>query len=200
MVAPCNELALGWIDKWPDWPAPALIIYGPEGAGKSHLLSVWAEQSEAIAPENFAGVLPDAVRNAKAIAIDNADGALSAETQEYLFHLYNQKKEQGGSILITARKPPKDWALTLPDLRSRLLSVPAVEVGAPDDVLLSALLVKLFSDRQLNIPEDLIPYLLPRMERSFAAARNLVDALDQVALREKKPITTTLARQVIESL
>ncbi|HXR87106.1 MAG TPA: DNA replication protein, partial [Stellaceae bacterium] len=95
------------------------------------------------------------------------------------------------------REPPARWSIRLADLRSRLVAAPAVAVDAPDDALLGAVLVKLFTDRQLRISEDLIAYLLPRIERSFAAAQAIVAALDQAALADQRAVTVRLARDIL---
>jgi chromosomal replication initiation ATPase DnaA len=100
-------------------------------------------------------------------------------------------------LLLAAREPPARWAIRLADLRSRLLAAPAVAVEAPDDALLGAVMVKLFADRQLRISEDLIAYLLPRIERSFAAAREIVATLDEAALASQRAVTVRLARDIL---
>ena len=112
--------------------------------------------------------MPTLLGTARAVAIDDAEGA----DEEALLHLYNMLAERQGHLLLAAREPPARWTIRLADLRSRLLAAPAVAVDAPDDALLGAVLVKLFADRQLRISEDLIAYLLPRIERSFAAAQD----------------------------
>jgi chromosomal replication initiation ATPase DnaA len=116
-----------------------------------------------------------------------------------LLHLINAAKERGTSLLLTARTPPAAWTVPLADLRSRLRAMATVEIAAPDDGLLAAVLVKLFGDRQLRIDEGLIAYLLPRMERSFAAAKTLVAALDAASLQQGRPVTAALARAVLDT-
>ena len=115
-----------------------------------------------------------------------------------LLHLYNRLCEQGGHLLLTARRPVAAWSLRLPDLASRLRAAPAVAIRAPDDALLAALLVKLLGDRQLVVSQDVIGYLICQMERSFAAARAVVEALDKHSLRDRRPVTVALARAVLE--
>ena len=196
LIAPCNAAAVAWIDRWPDWPAPALALWGPAGSGKTHLLEVWRARSQAaaIAPRALtSSALPQLLGASRAAAIDDAEGA----DEEALLHLYNMLAERQGHLLLAARLPPARWAIRLADLRSRLVAAPAVAVEAPDDALLGAVLVKLFADRQLRISEDLIAYLLPRIERSFAAAQAIVAALDEAALAGQRAVTVRLARDVI---
>jgi len=196
LIAPCNSAAIAWIDRWPGWPAPALALWGPAGSGKTHLLEVWRARSHAvpIAPRALtSAAVPQLLGAARAAAIDDAQGA----DEEALLHLHNILAERQGHLLLAAREPPARWVIRLADLRSRLLAAPAVAVEAPDDALLGAVLVKLFADRQLRISEDLIAYLLPRIERSFAAAQAIVAALDEAALASQRAVTVRLAREIL---
>ncbi len=198
LLAGCNELAVAWLDKYPDWPAPALVLHGPPGCGKSHLLAVWRAATGAVAVEarDLAGADVASLAQGGRVSLD---GLEQLRDEEALFHLYNALKDAGGHLLIAAARAPARLALALPDLRSRLMAAPMVEVGAPDDELLGALMVKLFSDRQVQVSPDVVVYLTGRMERSFAMARSLVAALDRAALAERRPITVPLARQVLAS-
>ncbi|MBI1214200.1 MAG: DNA replication protein [Alphaproteobacteria bacterium] len=200
-VSGANEAAVGWLDKWPDWPAPALVIHGPAASGKTHLSRVWQKKSEAsdVTAENLSSLrglneLP------KALIIDDAEKmAGDAQSETALFHLYNMQKEQGGHMLLTALTPPRDWPFVLPDLKSRLMAAPVVAVGAPDEQLMAVVLTKLFSDRQIFVPQEVVKFILARIERSFAALRAIVDAVDRKALAEKRPVTVPLVREVMNA-
>ncbi len=203
LVAPCNEVAVAWIDRWPDWPGPALALYGPPGCGKTHLCQVWRAASGAV--EIDGSLLaraepPELLGAARTCVLDDAEGLLGAEgaNAERLLHLFNSVVERGGQLLLAARAAPARWPCGLADLGSRLAAATAVRLEAPDDALMEALLVKLFADRQLVVGEELVRYLLARMERSFAAARALVAALDRAALAEGRAVTVPLARRVLE--
>lgn len=196
LLAPCNEAAVAWIDRWPQWPGPALTLWGPAGSGKTHLVEVWRARTKAlsiVAEALTSASVPGLLGAAKAVAVDDADQA----DEEALLHLYNVLAEQRGHLLLASREPPSRWTIALADLRSRLLAAPAVAIEPPDDALLGAVLVKHFSDRQLRIGEDVIAYLLPRIERSFAAARAIVAALDEAALADQRAVTVRLARDVL---
>jgi chromosomal replication initiation ATPase DnaA len=124
-------------------------------------------------------------------------GDLAAETA--LFHLHNLMAQAGGLLLITAAAPPRDWGLGLPDLASRMQGAALARLDPPDDALLSAVLAKLFADRQIAISPALIPYLVARMDRSMAAARDLVARLDAAALARGQAVTRALAATVLDS-
>jgi len=199
LVAPSNAAAVAWIDGWPGWPAPALVLHGPPGCGKSHLAAIWRARAGAplIAAESLTveGV-PDLLGAAAGAVVDGADRA----EERPLLHLYNFVAERRGHLLLLAEEPPARWSTGLADLRSRLLAAPPVALLPPDDALLGALLVKLFADRQVAVGQEVILFLLSRMERSFDAARRLVEALDRAALAEGRAITVPLARGVMERL
>jgi chromosomal replication initiation ATPase DnaA len=181
LVALCNQDAVAWVDRWPDWPGPALVIHGPAGCGKTHLAQVWRQRSGAME----SSVFEDADRRDDDVA---------------LFHLFNRHAEEGRHLLLTARTPPARWPGRLPDLVSRLAASPTVAIGPPDDTLITQVLVKLFADRQLDIGAGVVPYLVTHMERSFAAARRLVAATDIAALAAKRAVTVPLVRGVLAEL
>ncbi len=196
LVTPANAEAVEWIDRWPDWPGPALIVYGPPGSGKSHLAQVFAHASGAAVfathpPREDALAL---MARHPALALDDAD---AAPDEERLLHLVNAAREAGGGLLLTASAPPARWGVRLPDLRSRLLAAPAAALREPDDALMAALLVKLFADRQLRVGEEVIAYIGRRIERSYSAARRVVDAIDTRALAERRDVTVPLIRDVL---
>ncbi len=203
LVAPSNEVAVAWIDRWPDWPGPVLALYGPPGCGKTHLCQVWRALSGAVAL-NAAGLVraepPELLGAARACVLDGAEAALGgeAERERRLLHLYNLLRERGGHFLLTGREAPARWPCALPDLRSRLVAAQAVRLAAPDDALMEALLVKLFADRQLRVSTEVVRFVMARMERSFEAARALVAALDRASLADRRALTVPLARRVLE--
>ncbi|MBV9523958.1 MAG: DNA replication protein [Alphaproteobacteria bacterium] len=197
LVAPSNAEAVAWIDRWPRWPAPILILWGPAGCGKTHLAHVWRARSGAPAVPAAAltrAAVPSLLGAPALAVVDDADGA----AEQPLLHLVNLIAEGRGQLLLTAAQPPARWTTRLADLRSRLVAAPLVAVQPPDDALIGAVLLKLFADRQLVVGEEVILFLLRHMERSFAAARRLVTALDQAALAAQRRITVPLARAVLD--
>lgn len=195
-VSPSNALALRTLDTWGDWPGHKLILIGPEGTGKTHLAHIWAAEVGAVmlnaADLGQVDLAPLADRP---VAVEDADRIGGSE--EALLHLHNLVVAKG-ALLLTAATPPRDWGLTLADLASRMQAAPTVRLDAPDDALLSAVLIKLFADRQIAVPINLIPYLVSRMPRSIGAARSLVTALDALALALGRPITRQLAAEVLD--
>ena len=192
LVSECNAAALGWIERWPEWPLGALVLHGPAGSGKSHLAHLWRERTGGvlILGDTLQPLEPDQVARSRAVALDDAADA----PEEALLHLYNCCGESGASLLIVAREAPARWPVVLPDLASRLRAAPSVSIALPDDALLAAVLVKHFADRQVQVAPGVIAFLVRRMERSFAAAGALAARLDRLSLGAGRPIGIALAR------
>ncbi len=200
LIAPSNAMAMAMIDGWESWASGKLALTGPAGSGKTHLAHVWADMAGAqivaaadLRSDDIPALAsgPVAVEDVPEIAADDA-------TQTALFHLHNLVLAEGHTLLLTGTGPVASWGLTLPDLESRLRGTTAVDLDPPDDALLSAVLVKLLADRQLTPKPDLIPYLLTRMDRSFADAIDVVSRLDAASLALKRPITRRLAGEVLD--
>ncbi|GLS86882.1 hypothetical protein GCM10010873_18560 [Cypionkella aquatica] len=197
-VSAANAQALAQIEGWRDWPDGKLLLIGPEGSGKTHLTHIWSDLAgaEVISAAKLVDTdLHDLAQNP--VAVENADRiAGDPEAETALFHLHNLLAGRG--LLITAASPARDWRLRLADLLSRMQAASVAQLNAPDDMLLSAVLLKLFADRQIVVAPNLIPYLVSRMDRSIAAACEWVKFLDTRALALGRPITRALAAEVLD--
>jgi len=194
-----NVAGLALVDSWPDWPNRIMLLLGPEGSGKSHLASIWAERAGARAISVHA-LTADAVPGALATGALVVEDLKSSDVDERaLFHLLNLAREDGAFVLITARTTPAVLDIQLQDLRSRLRAIPTVALLPPDDHLFRALIVKFCADRQLGVDEAVVGYLTTRIERSYAAARRAVESLDAEALRLGRPVTRALAAELLRS-
>ena len=196
LSAPANAAALAMIDSWPDWPDRALLIVGPEGAGKTHLAAIWAARSGARKLDPKALPSPQELFAQKPSAL-LVDGLERAGDESALFHLLNFCSECGASLLMSSREPPRE-NVRLPDLLSRLRRAPMLELASPDDALLRAVLEKLFRDRQAVIEPGLVDYLALRLERSLGAARAFVRDFDREALARGRRMTRLLAAELLE--
>jgi chromosomal replication initiation ATPase DnaA len=195
LSGPCNAGPLDLIERWPDWPASAIALVGPEGSGKTHLATIWAAASGARVISARAlneAKLPSALATGALVVEDGA----ATEDERALFHLINLAREEKASLLFTARTPPSIWPIAIPDVVSRLRALPVVTLQAPDDAMLRAVIVKLANDRQLALDESIVRYLSTHIERSYAAARAAVIALDNEALRQGRPPTRALAAEL----
>jgi chromosomal replication initiation ATPase DnaA len=187
IVAPGNQQAVSFLDSWPGWPAPAVALYGPAASGKSHLAAVWAARAGA------------AIMEGRDLEAGVPQGALVVENiapgvaEPVLFALL----ERGAPLLLTAQTPPASWPVGLPDLRSRANALLAFALWAPDDALLMGLAVKLFADRQVEVPESVIAHMIRNQERSPGAIRDFVARADAAALATKRPITLSLIKDLL---
>ncbi len=195
---PHTEAALALVDSWPTWPAHAVLLLGPHGCGKTHLAHLWAARAGA----TFASATdlnPLALPPAQRLVLDDVEALLAhaPKGEEALFHLLNRAAAEKGSLLLCADRGVAQWPLTLPDLRSRLMALPVVHIPAPDETARLTLMAKLFADRQLRVPLEVMAYLVTRLERSPAAILQAVAELDAAALQTKRPITQPFARDVL---
>ena len=198
LVADPLSAAVRIIDSWPHWPSPVVILAGPVGSGKSHLASIWTERCGAVHIHPVSGSDAAVAAANGPVIFEDVDRLGFDDTE--LFHVINSVRENGTSLLMTSRLWPMSWPVTLPDLRSRLKAATVVEIGEPDEELLSQVIVKLFADRQLYIDDKLVLYIVNRMERSLNAAQLIVDRLDRLALGRGTRITRLLAAEVLNEL
>lgn len=198
--APSNREALRAIDLWPNWAGRMLVLVGPEGAGKSHLGSIWASAAGAVRLHgealNEEGL--NAGARASAVLIEDVDRVGASET--HLFHLLNAALQNDIWLLLTARAAPDAWGLVIPDLLSRLRLAPVTRLATPDAELTEAVLFKLFSDRQLQVEPHVISFIALRLERSLGAARAIVASLDRQALSKGQRITRSMASELLAGM
>ena len=198
--APALAPALSLVDRWPLWPSPCAALVGPAGSGKSHLAQLWAARAEAYAlvPERLDGFDPALLGPRPVLIEDLSAAVLGRRTASVaLFHLLNHARGQGSFVLMTARSDPGRWPLALPDLASRLAALTLVEVPAPDEATMRAVMARLLADRQLPCDPALIDAAVPRLDRSLSACRDLVRRLDRVALATGRPVSARMVRELI---
>lgn len=196
VVGPSNEQAVALIDRWPDWPAPVVVLAGPPGSGKTHLAAIWREVSgaQAISPDRIGEEGVEAAERGP-VLVDDLDSAPLDEVG--MFHLINAVRQNGTSLLIVSRRFPQAWGVKLPDLASRLKAVTTVEIHEPDDMLMMAVVTKLFADRQVEVEPHVVQFLVRRIERSLSAAMEAVARLDRVALERKCRVSRALAAEIV---
>ncbi|WP_292127864.1 chromosomal replication initiator DnaA [Brevundimonas sp.] len=191
VVSDCNRVAVEALADWPNLIGGVMAVCGPAGCGKSRLGQIWAERVGAVALHGAEAALIDPLElEGRPLLLDRAMDA----DDETLFHLINLAQATGGSLLLISRPAPSAWAVTLPDLRSRLDAVISVPMEAPDDAVLSAMLEARFAERGIRPQKDVIPWLLRRIDRSAAAAAEVVERLDAL----HRPVTRALAREAVD--
>ena len=201
VVTKSNKSAYELIERWPDWPMPVAVLVGPDGSGKTHFASVWADISKAqkIEPDQLDQAITF-IEKGIPVLVEDMDGVDLNEV--VFFHLINSVKERRvinpkTTLLITARKGPSNWNVKLDDLASRLRSVTLATLEQPDDELLNAVAFKLFSDRQITVDPSVVAFLVSRSERSLFALGKTVDQIDRLALQRKSKITKALVSEAL---
>ena len=208
IVSQCNKEAFAAVNLWPEWPFFALCVYGPENCGKTHLAHIFSDNVSVAehypykipcieASKLTLDMPPYLFEKHHCLIVENLNENID---EEAMFHLYNLYRNEGGYIFFTARHAPARMNIKLPDLRSRLNIVPSIEIAEPDDELLSALIIKLFMDRQITVSLDIINYMLVNMQRSFAYAHKLVEKIDNISLAYKRAISTAIVKEAIAEL
>ncbi len=200
IVSPANLDAASLIDRWPGWVAPYAVLVGPQGCGKTHLAEIWRKNADAhvINPEELLDADLDAAQQGKPLLIDGLTPENLDETQ--LFHLMNAVRNAQSHMLLTTETPMEHWSIATPDLVSRVKSATTVQVAPPDDALLTGVITKLFSDRQIEVQSAVIDYIVQRIERSLGVANQLVDQLDKLALANKSSVTKPLVKRLLDSM
>lgn len=208
LIAKCNLEAVKMVDSWPNWDFFAVCIYGSEGCGKTHLANVFSNRVSMLT--NYPYKIP--FIKAKNVKMENIYGLFAENhclvvedlekniNQEAMFHLYNLYRNEGGNILFTSRTAPARLNFELKDLQSRLNIVPSIEIRDPDDDLLSSLIVKLFSDRQIMVSPEIINYMLNNMQRSFSFARKAVAEIDNISLARKRAVSIPIVKEALGNL
>jgi chromosomal replication initiation ATPase DnaA len=174
LISEANRAAFEHLKRWSVWPVMATLLIGPRKSGRSLLGRIFARKT--------GGRL-----------FDNAE----KHDEEALFHAWNQAQETRKPLLLIADAPPPIWQVALPDLRSRLAATPHIAIAPPDDRLIGDLIVKLLGDRGIALPQELPGFLVPRIERSYVAVQQVVEALDRAALSHHRRMTVAMAKRAL---
>lgn len=173
--APSNAGALNVVRAWPAWSAPAMMLLGPEGTGKTHLGEAWLATSHGL-------------------FLDDAH----TRTDDELFGFINRAlRGDIPGLLLASRVPPTDWGVTLPDLISRLGAMPVMRLHEPDDDSLHPITRALFERQGRAVGRDVVDYLLKYTDRSVPALRATIALIDEAASSAKADVTKTFVGKVL---
>ena len=207
LVSNSNKEAYKLINSWPEWRSRKIIIFGDSGTGKTHLSKIWQNKTSAIILNlnKLKKIKFESFFQKKNIFIienissffDKINKKEKNNLEKKLLHFYNLIEEKKGCLLLTSLIAPKLWKISLPDLKSRILSSIAVKIKKPNDELLSSVLVKLFVDKQILIDKKIIKFIVYRSERSFANLENIVNKIDKQSLITKKKININFVKKLI---
>ncbi|WP_109357420.1 DnaA/Hda family protein [Sphingorhabdus sp. EL138] len=170
IVTDANAQAHDHLCNWQSWPHLTAILIGGKAAGKSAMAQQFGRDS--------GGHVVDDARDM---------------TDNDLFHLWNRARQEEKPLLLVSSEPVSNWGVELPDLKSRLAASLLIEVGQPDEAMITGLFQKYFALRGLSISEDALSYLGKRMERSYQDVQLLAQNMNILAIERKKPITRSIA-------
>ena len=208
MVSSCNFEAFQIIDSWPEWTFFAICLYGPKGCGKTHLSRIFSDKVSVQThyPYKIPSIKADKISLESPFELFKQHRCLIVEdlttniNQEAMFHLYNLYRNEGGNILFTSEHAPARMNFAIADLQSRLNIIPAIAIGEPDDEMLSALILKLFNDRQLLVSPEIVTYMVQNMQRSFDFCNKLVAEIDNISLARKRAVSINIVKEAIQTL
>ena len=198
-VTGANALAYGWLETWPNWPAPyqSVNIYGPTGCGKTHLASLYQQKCNSYLISSMSAFNRTDYRDHNAFICEDVKSSAQWD-EEALFHFLNYLAETGKSCFFTSQIALSQIQWQLPDLKSRMRALPSQAVELPDDELLMTLLDSYFQRRQCQVSETTLRYILSRIERSYEALTDIVQKVDKISLAEKRAVTTALIRPLFD--
>tara|TARA_Y100001960_G_C14562105_1_gene771301 strand:+ start:192 stop:887 length:696 start_codon:yes stop_codon:yes gene_type:complete len=198
----CNNIAINFIEKWPNWPSDNRIvcIFGATGSGKTHLARVWKKKSNAKILNKINHLTLNYIyENNTPLVFEDINSNIYWP-ENLLFEFINEIKLSKNYLLITCKGDPYKIKWNLKDLISRFSSFVNIEIKLPDDSLIKNILVKQFSDRQFSIEKKLIEYISFRIERSYLAINNIVNLIDELTLKYKKPVSLSIIKEAISIL
>jgi len=196
-VSESNKEAYELINSWPKWIKKTVNIFGPTGSGKTHLSSILKTKTSTIEVEGKS--LDDEVffkfKTKEALIIDNLDENVS---ENLLFSLWNAAIHDNKYLLVNSINPIIKYEFKLPDLRSRVSSSLMIGLNLPNDELISVILAKNFSDRQINIEKKHIDFIIKRIDRSYEKISRFISTLDKYSLKKGSPFTLKLIKEVLK--
>ena len=198
-VSSGNQEAYEFINSWPKWIKRIVNIFGPPGSGKTHLASILKSKTSTLKIESDA--LDDKIffefKTKEALIIENLNEKVS---ENLLFSLWNFALQDNKYFLITSNKPISTYKFKLPDLKSRASSSLMIGINLPSDDLISVILAKNFSDKQIKIEKKHIDYIIKRIDRSYEKISQFISILDKYSLKTSNPFSLKLIKEVLKMI
>ena len=198
-VSPSNQEAYDFINNWPKWIKRIVNIFGPSGSGKSHLSSILKTKTKCL--EILANELNENIifefKTKEVLIIENFNEKIP---EELLFSLWNIALQDNKYFLINSIKPISSYKFKLPDLTSRAKSSLNIGIKLPSDDLISAIIAKNFSDKQIMVEEKHIDYIIKRIDRSYEKISQFILTLDRYSLKKGSPFGLKLIKEVLKMI
>ena len=198
-VSPSNQEAYDFINSWPKWVKRIINVFGPSGSGKSHLASILKNKTTClqINSNELGEKTIVEFKTKEALIIENLDEHVS---EKLLFSIWNIALQDNKYFLITSRKPMNTYKFKLKDLISRINSSIIIGIKLPSDELLSVILAKNFSDKQIKVEKKHIEYIIKRIDRSYEKISQFILTLDKYSLKKGSPFSLKLIKEVLKMI
>jgi len=198
-VSPSNQEAYDFINSWPKWIKRIINIYGPSGSGKSHLSSILKTKTKylEILPKELNENVIFEFKTKEVLIIENFNEKVS---EQLLFSLWNTALQDNKYFLINSIKPISTYKFKLPDLVSRIKSSLSIGIKLPSDDLISAIIAKNFSDKQIIVEEKHIDYIIKRIDRSYEKISQFILTLDTYSLKKGSPFGLKMIKEVLKMI
>ena len=198
-VSPSNREAYDFINSWPKWIKRIINIFGPAGSGKTHLASILKNKTTFLQVDsnklNQKTFLK--FKTKEALIIENLDEKIS---EKLLFSLWNSVLQDNKYLLITSKQPINSYKFKLRDLESRVNSSLTIGIKLPSDDLISVILAKNFSDKQIKVEKKHIDYIIKRIDRSYEKISQFILTLDKYSLKKGSPFSLKLIKEVLKMI
>ena len=196
-VSKSNFFSFNLVLNWPNWGKNILNIYGEKYCGKSHLSVIF--QNKFGANKMYAKNLKDnfltQFKTHQNLIIENFDENID---EKNMYSLINVVDRDNKFILINSTTPINQMNIKLKDLISRLNNCIFAKIDNPDDDLIYAILIKNFSDKQLQIKKNYIEYIIKNIDRSYEKIYEFINKIDQTSLKKKRPIDLKIIKEVLK--
>ena len=198
-VSPSNQKAYDFINSWPRWIKKIVNIFGPSGSGKSHLASILKNKTSCL--QINSNELNEKIfiryKTKETLIIENLDKKIS---EKLLFSLWNVALQDNKYLMTTSKKPISSYKFKLKDLESRVKSSLIIGINLPNDDLISVILAKNFSDKQIKVEKKHIDYIIKRIDRSYEKISQFIFTLDKYSLKKGSPFSLKLIKEVLKMI
>tara|TARA_B100000586_G_C19955291_1_gene361378 strand:+ start:78 stop:740 length:663 start_codon:yes stop_codon:yes gene_type:complete len=196
-VSKSNFFAFELIEKWPRWEKNILNVYGEKFCGKSHLANIFCNKNKGkkINENQFNFETLKEIKLYENIILDD----FKNKTEErLLYSLFNLVDQDSKYLLINSLIPINEMDFRLDDLKSRSKNCLFAKIENPDDELMFAIILKNFSDRQIDIDKKLIDFIIKRIDRSYGKISDFIYKIDELSLKKKKPIDFKTIKEILK--
>ena len=196
-VSSNNFSAYRLIESWPNWPDKWVNIFGPIGCGKTHLSNILKKKINSVEILNAKSITNETIskfEKLNCLIIDNYEKNINEKT---FYSILNSSKQLDTYIVINSISPIKDIKFDLKDLQSRAKSFVNLGIELPTDDLLTVIISKFFSEKQIEINPKISEYIIKNIERSYEKVFKCIKEIDDLSLSSGKSININLIKKVL---